>query len=100
MPYNVPFIISLKEDLKARRLTYDDAAAALNMSKRQFARYIRGETKQGMMPVEIVADLRDKELVSVGTASCYVDTIRHRLRCKKKGRSANRLLESLLNILS
>ena len=83
MPKDDTFVSSLKNDLRNRKLTYDDAAEAASMSRRQFARYIRGETKQAMMPVEVLEHLRRKEIVSRDTAQRYVNSIRVRLRCKK-----------------
>lgn len=83
MPKDDTFVSLLKKDLNVQKLTYEDAAEAVNMSRRQFVRYIAGETKQGMMPLEMIEDLRKKEIVSSDTANYYVNSIRVRLRCKK-----------------
>jgi hypothetical protein len=78
------FTVSLRVDLRERGLTLFDAAEAAKMSPRQFARHVRGETKQGLMPIDTVIELRREGVISPRTVDNYIETIRTRLNFKRK----------------
>lgn len=100
MPKNDRFVVSLKKDMRQQGLTYADTAERANVSLRQFSRQVKGETKQGIMPLETVAELKKKGVVSRETAQCYLEVVKAELMLKKKrkGRGDRRTL-TIKNIL-
>ncbi len=79
-----PFIISLRNDFKTQGIRLPEAADKAKMSLRQFARHLRGETKEGIMPVRTVAELRKEQVISAQTAEAYLQGIKRELRLKKE----------------
>ena len=91
-----PFVISLRNDIKAQGMGLADVADKAKMSLRQFARHLRGETKEGIMPVRTVAELRKEQVISVQTAEAYLQGIKRELRLKKEEtRFAERIVKGL-----
>jgi len=99
MPNNGPFTTSLKIDLKTKGLSYEKAAELINMSRRQFARYVRGENKIGMMPIETVAELRKKGVISEATTEEWWVEAKIMLMHKKRPRLARRALRKIATLL-
>lgn len=82
MPENDPFIVSLKTDWKAKKLTIPVVAELICMSPRQFARHLRGETKEKIMPVQTVAELSKNGAISQETKERYLERIRVEIKAK------------------
>ena len=76
------FLKSFKKDYKAKGLTQFDVADQIGLSPRQFARHIRGETKEAYMPIQTIADLRRLEIISEETINAYWQGLREMLRFK------------------
>lgn len=83
MPKNDMFTISLRTDLKKNGLTLDQAADVASKSSRQFKREIRGETKLGLMPVDTLATLAQKGVISDSTVEAWWQSVRTELRFKR-----------------
>lgn len=84
MPNNDLFAVSLRRDLREKGLTLFDAAEAAKISLRQFDRHIKGQTKQGLVPLDTVIELKKEGVISPRTVDSYVESIRTRLSFKRK----------------
>jgi hypothetical protein len=78
------FATSLYIDLKYRRMSFKDAAEAAKISPRQLDRQIKGQTKQGLMPIDTVIELKREGVISPRTVDSYIESIRTRLNFKRK----------------
>ena len=78
------FTTNIVLDLKYRRMTLEEAAEAAKISPRQFYRHIKGQTKQGLMPIDTVIELKREGVISPRTVDSYIDSIRSRLNFKRK----------------
>jgi AraC-like DNA-binding protein len=83
VPKTDPFTISLRTDLRSNHLTLEQAADKAKKSYRQFTRELRGETKQGMMQIETVAELKKEGAISEKTVDAWWISTRMFLRLKK-----------------
>lgn len=84
MSINDLFAVSLRRDLREKDLTLFDAAGAAKISLRQFYRHIEGQTKQGLMPIDTVIELKREGVISPRTVDSYIQGIRERLNFKRK----------------
>lgn len=100
MPQNDPFTCSLRNDLKARGLTIPDAAEKAFMSPRQFARHLRGETKEGIMPPPTVAALNKNGILSPETNERYIERIRMKINSKKAFRKKKDPIKGLARFVT
>lgn len=91
MPKSDHFVTSLKDDMRFKGLTYADAAELAKVSLRQFSRQVKGDNKQGVMPLETVAELRKEGVISHKTAQFYLEIIKKELMLKKKRKGWNGL---------
>ena len=100
MPKNDLFTLSLRQELRANRLTLEAAADKAKKSHRQFLRELRGETKQGMMQIETVAELKKEGVISDNVVEAWWTVKRQQLKFKgkKKARSADRVIEKIFNL--
>jgi hypothetical protein len=91
VPKTDPFTSSLRMDLKEKGLTFAEAADEIHKSFSQFRREVRGNTKLGIMPVDTVAVLAQKGIISEFTVQVYWQQVRNQLRFKReKPRYINR----------
>lgn len=84
MPKTDQFTISLKRNLRNKKVTQQQAADSINKSYRQFTREIRGETKLGIMSVDTVATLARMGLITEETIMIYWEETRRMLKFKKE----------------
>lgn len=99
MPNADTFTEALRSDIKQNGLTVAGAADRAKVSRRQFYRHIQGETKQGIMPLETVAELRKEGIMSRETAAKYLEVIKAEIRLKKKKGRGNRRTLTVKNLL-
>lgn len=85
MPKSDPFTLALKADLKSHNITQQEAANKAKKSFKQFTRELRGETSQGMMTIETVAELKKEGVISEHTVDAWWQTKKQILRLKRKG---------------
>lgn len=90
---------ALRSDIRENGLTLENAADKAKVSIRQFHRHIRGETKQGIMPLETAAELRKEGVMSRETAERYIEVIKTVIRLKKKKGRGNRRTLTIKNLL-
>jgi hypothetical protein len=94
------FTMLVKSDFKSKGITYAVVAEKINMSERQFIRHIKGDTKERIMPVRTVADLRRENLIGEDTVEMYWQGLREELRFKKrKTRWLDRILGKLIKTI-
>ena len=83
MPKVDSFTLSLRTDLKGNHVTLETAASLAKKSFRQFTRELRGETKQGLMPIETLAELKKEGVITENTVDQWFVNMRQKYRLKK-----------------
>lgn len=99
MPNADTFNEAVRADIRQSGLTLAGAADKAKVSLRQFHRYIRGEGKLGIMPLETVAELRKEGVMSRDTAAKYLEVIKTEIRFKKEKGRGNRRTLTIKNLL-
>ena len=99
------FIDFLYRDIRVQGFGLDDAAYKAKVSPRQFKRQIKGENREGIMPLDTAAELRKEGVISRETALCYLEESTQkiktalRLKAKKKKGRGNRWTLTIKNLL-
>ena len=90
MPNQDTFSEALKDDIRGQGMTLEKAADRVSVSLRQFHRHMNGETRDGLMPLDTVVELRREGLMSKETAQRYLEIIRLEIFLKKKKKPRTR----------
>lgn len=100
MPKNDIFTCSLRNYWGSKGYTIPKVAELICMSPRQLARHLGGETKGGIMPIPIVAELDKKGAIDQESKENYVQVVKTAINAKKahrKEKSRTAIREALRN---
>jgi|LSQX01.2.fsa_nt_gb transcriptional regulator with XRE-family HTH domain len=84
MPTYEMFLTRCKIDYRIRGMTIPDVAEEIGVSVSQINRYLAGKTKEKLLPLSVLADLRNADIISDSTVELYWQAIKAELGIKKE----------------